>query len=70
MVYLAKGNLVLSVVVTAMATLAAPFLTPLLMKLLAGTLIEVAFVGMMMEIIKIVLIPIGAALLYDFEKLG
>ncbi|MDI9870754.1 bile acid:sodium symporter family protein [Flectobacillus roseus] len=68
MVYLAKGNLVLSVVVTAMATLAAPFLTPLLMKLLAGTLIEVAFVGMMMEIIKIVLIPIGAALLYDFLK--
>ena len=68
MVYLAKGNLVLSVVVTAMATLAAPFLTPLLMKLLAGTLIQVAFVGMMMEIIKIVLIPIGAALLYDFLK--
>jgi len=68
MVYLAKGNLVLSVVVTAMATLAAPFLTPLLMKLLAGTLIQVAFVGMMMEIIKIVLIPIGAALLYDYLK--
>jgi BASS family bile acid:Na+ symporter len=68
MVYLAKGNLVLSVIVTAMATLAAPLLTPLLMKLLAGTLIEVHFIDMMAEIVKIVLVPIGAALLHDFLK--
>lgn len=68
MVYLARANLVLSVIVTAMATLAAPFLTPLLMKLLAGTLIKVKFIDMMMEIIKIVLVPIGAALLHDFLK--
>ncbi|OCX53073.1 bile acid:sodium symporter [Mucilaginibacter sp. PPCGB 2223] len=68
MVYLARANLVLSVTVTAMATLAAPFLTPLLMRLLAGTLIEVKFVNMMMEIIKIVIVPIGAALLHDYLK--
>lgn len=68
MVYLAKANLVLSVVVTAMATLAAPFLTPLLLKLLAGTLIEIKFVSMMMEIIKIVIVPIFAALLHDYLK--
>lgn len=68
MVYLARANLVLSVIVTAMATMVAPFLTPLLMKLLAGTLIEVKFVGMMIEIIKIVLVPIGAALLHDYLK--
>jgi bile acid:Na+ symporter, BASS family len=68
MVYLARANLVLSVIVTALSTLAAPFLTPLLMKLLAGTLIEVKFVNMMMEIIKIVIVPIGAALLHDFLK--
>lgn len=68
MVYLAKANLVLSVIVTAMATMAAPFLTPLLMKLLAGTLIEVSFIKMMVEIIKIVIIPIGAALLHDYLK--
>lgn len=68
MVYLAKANLVLSVIVTAMATLVAPFLTPLLMKWLAGTLIQVHFMDMMMEIIKIVLVPIGAALLHDFLK--
>jgi BASS family bile acid:Na+ symporter len=68
MVYLARANLVLSVTVTAMATLAAPFLTPLLMRLLAGTLIEVKFVSMMMEIIKIVIVPIGAAFLHDYLK--
>ncbi len=68
MVYLAKANLVLSVIVTAMATLVAPFLTPLLMKAFAGALIEVKFIDMMMEIVKIVLVPIGAALLHDFLK--
>lgn len=68
MVYLAKANLVLSVIVTAMATMAAPFLTPLLMKLLAGEFIKVDFIDMMMEIIKIVLVPIGAALLHDYLK--
>lgn len=68
MVYLAKANLILSVVVTAMATMAAPFFTPLLMKLLAGTLVEVKVLHMMMEIIKIVIVPIGAALLHDYLK--
>jgi BASS family bile acid:Na+ symporter len=68
MVYLARANLVLSVIVTAMATMVAPFLTPLLMKLLASTLIEIKFVDMMIEIIKIVLVPIGAALLHDYLK--
>jgi bile acid:Na+ symporter, BASS family len=68
MVYLAKANLPLSVIVTAMATLVAPILTPFLMQKLAGQLIEVKFVDMMIEIIKIVLVPIGAALLHDFLK--
>ena len=68
MVYLARANLVLSVIVTAMATLVAPLMTPLLMKTLAGTLIEIRFVDMMIEIMKIVLVPIGAALLHDFLK--
>src|SRR6187431_2657092 len=68
MVYLARANLVLSVIVTAMATLIAPLMTPLLMKTLAGTLIEIKFIDMMIEIVKIVLVPIGAALLHDFLK--
>jgi BASS family bile acid:Na+ symporter len=38
------------------------------MKTLAGTLIEVKFIDMMIEIVKIVLVPIGAALLHDHLK--
>lgn len=70
MVYIARANLVLSVAVTAMTTLAAPFLTPFLMKMLAGTLIHIRFLDMMMEIIKIVIVPIGAALIHDYLKTG
>lgn len=68
MAYIAKSNLVLSVTVTAITTMVAPLMTPLLMKLLAGTMVEVKFFNMMMEIIKIVLVPIGAALLHDYLK--
>jgi BASS family bile acid:Na+ symporter len=68
MVYIARANLVLSVTVTALATLVAPFMTPLLMKLFAGTMIEVKFLEMMMEIIKIMIVPIGAALIHDYLK--
>lgn len=66
MAYLARANLALSVTVTAVATLLAPLATPFLMKLFAGTLVEVAFVGMMLSIIKIVIVPIGAAMLSDY----
>jgi len=68
MAYIAKSNLALSVTVTAVTTMIAPLMTPLWMKLLAGTLVEVKFFNMMMEIIKIVLVPIGAALLHDYLK--
>jgi len=68
MVYIARANLMLSVTVTAMSTLLAPLLTPFLMKILAGTLIKIQFINMMMEIIKIVIVPIGAALLHDYLK--
>ncbi|WP_417939503.1 bile acid:sodium symporter family protein [Flavobacterium sp. RS13.1] len=68
MTYIAKGNLVLSVTVTAMSTLAAPIMTPFLMKIFAGTLVEVHFFNMMMEIIKIVLVPLAAAMIHDILK--
>jgi BASS family bile acid:Na+ symporter len=68
MAYFAKSNLALSVTITAVTTLLAVVLTPLWMKLLAGTLVEVKLVNMMLEIIKIVLVPIGAALLHDYLK--
>ena len=68
MAYLAKANLALSITVTAVTTMLAPLLTPLWMKLLAGTMVEVRFFNLMLEIIKIVIVPIGAALLHDYLK--
>lgn len=68
MAYLAKSNLGLSVTVTAITTMIAPLMTPLLMKLLAGTLVDVQFSKLMLEIIKTVIVPIGAALLHDYLK--
>lgn len=68
MVYLAKANLTLSVTLTAVATLIAPIMTPFLMKVLAGTYVEIVFIDMCIQIIKIVIVPIGAAMLYDAYK--
>lgn len=68
MAFIAKSNLALSVTVTALSTMLAPVMTPLWMKLLAGTMVRVSFFAMMVEIIEIVLVPIGAALLHDYLK--
>jgi BASS family bile acid:Na+ symporter len=68
MAYLAKSNLALSVTITAVTTVAAVVMTPFWMKVLAGQLVEVKFLNLMLEIIRIVLVPIGAALLHDYLK--
>jgi bile acid:Na+ symporter, BASS family len=65
MSYLAKANLALSITITAITTLLAPFITPLLMKLLAGALVEIDILKMMWDIIKMVIIPIGAGLIFN-----
>jgi len=66
MSYLARANLALSITMTSVTTMLAPVMTPLWMKLLAGELVEVRAFGMMIEIIKMVIVPIGAALLHDY----
>jgi BASS family bile acid:Na+ symporter len=68
MSYLAKANLTLSITLTAIGTLTAPLTTPFWMKLLAGRMVPVDFVDMMLTIIKLVIVPIGAALLHDYLK--
>lgn len=65
MAYLAKANLALSITLTAFSTLLSPLVTPFLMKMLAGELIEINVMKMMWDIIKMVIIPIGAGLLFN-----
>lgn len=65
MSYLAKANLALSITITAVTTLLAPFVTPFLMKLLAGAMVEINVLDMMWDIVKMVIIPIGAGLIFN-----
>jgi BASS family bile acid:Na+ symporter len=65
MSFIAKANLALSVTLTAVATLLAPLITPILMKWLAGEFIPIDFWAMMWSIIKIVIIPIIAGLIFN-----
>jgi len=63
--YLAKANLALSVTLTAVSTLLAPFLTPLLMQWLAGNYIEISVQKMMWDIAKMVIIPVAGGLVFN-----
>lgn len=57
LVYIARGNVPLSVSMTAVSTLLSPIMTPLMMKLLAGQYIPVEAWPMMISILQIILIP-------------
>ncbi len=61
--YLAKGDLALSVGMTACSTLLAPIVTPLLVWLMAGTMVNVDTLGMLLSIVYVVIAPIIVGLL-------
>lgn len=65
MCFLARANVALTITIVSVTTLIAPFLIPLLMKLFAGGFIEINIWGMMWDISKMVLIPIGAGLVFN-----
>ena len=60
--YLAKGDLALSVGMTAVSTVLAPVMTPLLVWLLAGKTVDVDVVGMLLSILWVVILPVVAGL--------
>src|SRR6266487_594139 len=66
MSYLARANLALSVSVTTVSTLLAPFFTPLFMRLLGGQFVEVHFWAMVWDITKIVIFPVIIGLLFNY----
>ncbi len=70
MSYLAKANLALSVTLTALATLLAPLITPVLMAWLAGEFIEISVLAMMWDMMKIVVIPVVAGLIFHHYAHG
>ena len=58
MTYLSKGDVALSVGMTSVNTLLAPFLTPAITYLLLKTTVTVDVMSMFVSIIKVVIIPI------------
>ncbi len=71
MTFLSKGDVPLSVGMTAMSTLFAPFLTPFLTWLYAGQRIDVNMYAMFISIIQVVLVPIilGFIINYFFNRI-
>lgn len=70
MAYLAKANLALSVSVTTISTLLAPFLTPLLLQWLGGGFVQIDSWAMVWDITKIVIIPIVGGLAFHYLMRG
>ena len=65
MVFISRANLPLAVTIAACCTLLSPFMTPLLMKLLAGQFIEVSAWSMMLDIMNMIILPIVAGFIFN-----
>jgi len=59
MSYLCHGDVAFSVGMTCASTLLAPVMTPLLMELTAGEIIEIDAIGMFLNILIVTIIPVG-----------
>lgn len=66
MAYIANANLALSVTLTTLATLLAPFVTPMYMQWLAGAYIPIDTWGMVWSIVEITILPIVAGLIFNY----
>ena len=70
MSYLCHGDVAFSVGMTCASTVLAPVMTPLLMQLTAGAIIEIDTVGMFLNILIVTILPIalGCILNYYYSK--
>jgi bile acid:Na+ symporter, BASS family len=50
---------------TTLSTLLAPVLTPLAMKILAGQFVPISFMDMMLEILRMIILPVFGGLLFN-----
>ncbi len=70
MTYLSHGDVALSVCMTSVSTVLAPFMTPLLTLLYAGKTVDVNVMGMFISVLQVVLLPIllGFVVNYFFGR--
>ena len=66
--FLARADVALSVAMTAVSTIAAVLMTPVLTEILAGSRVDVPAAGLLLDTVKVVLVPIalGALLRWRF----
>ncbi|AKE39007.1 Putative Na+-dependent transporter [Corynebacterium camporealensis] len=62
--YLSRGDVALSVCMTSISTILAPFITPFLTLWLAGAYMEIDAASMMWDIVLMVLIPVIGGLVF------
>ena len=67
MSYLCHGDVAFSVGMTCASTLLAPAMTPLLMELTAGEIIEIDTIGMFLNILIVTILPVGLGCLLNYR---
>jgi BASS family bile acid:Na+ symporter len=65
MAFLAKANLALSLTITSITTILAPFVTPMLMDWLGGAYIKIDVAQMMKDISNMILLPIAVGIIFN-----
>ncbi|UDM63877.1 bile acid:sodium symporter family protein (plasmid) [Pseudoalteromonas piscicida] len=63
--YLAKGDVALSISMTAISTLLGVFLTPLITTLMIGQVVDIQFSDMLTSLLKIVLFPVAVGVAFN-----
>lgn len=66
MSFLCHGDVAYSVGMTCASTLLAPVMTPLLMQITAGQIIEIDAIGMFLKILIVTIIPVGIGTLLNY----
>lgn len=68
MSYLANANVALSVAITSVSTLLAPFVTPALIYLFAHEWLHVSFLSMLWSVVQVVLLPIIIGFIFQLAS--
>jgi BASS family bile acid:Na+ symporter len=65
--YLAKADVALSVTMTAVSTLIAALMTPMLTEFLAGSRVDVPATGLLVSTVQVVILPVAAGALLKWR---
>ena len=70
MSYLAGANLALAITIGSVSTIVSPFVTPFLMQWLGGRYVEIDVAHMMIDITKMIIIPVVAGFIFNMFYYG